>query len=93
MFTQHDVFAAVRNLTRELDEARNVIQMQAERIELLELASKHLVKVVGVQDENLDWAETLLCSAERPPGTSLEEWRGIVKDWRDEKHEKHEGVA
>jgi hypothetical protein len=35
----------------------------------------------------------LLCSAERPPGTSPEEWSRIIKAWRDEKHEKHEGVA
>jgi hypothetical protein len=36
--------------------------------------------------ELLDWAETLLCNAECPKHCKPEEWRDILKRWRDEKH-------
>lgn len=34
----------------------------------------------------LDWAETLLCNAECPKHCKPEEWRDILKRWRDQKH-------
>ena len=36
--------------------------------------------------ELLDWAETLLCSAECPTHCNSDEWDAILKRWRDEKH-------
>lgn len=36
--------------------------------------------------ELLDWAETLLCNAECPKHCKPDEWREILKRWRDEKH-------
>jgi hypothetical protein len=36
--------------------------------------------------ELLDWAETLLCNAECPNRCKPEEWRDILKRWRDQKH-------
>lgn len=36
--------------------------------------------------ELLDWAETLLCNAECPKHCKPDEWRDILKRWRDQKH-------
>lgn len=37
-------------------------------------------------DGLLDWAETLLCNAVPPAHCSEEEWRKLLKEWRDAKH-------
>lgn len=34
----------------------------------------------------LDWAETLLCNAQCPTHSTPDEWKNVVKLWRDEKH-------
>lgn len=36
-----------------------------------------------------EWAETLLCNAERPKHCTDDEWRDILKSWRDEMHGSH----
>ena len=37
-------------------------------------------------DGLLDWAETLLCNASKPDHATEDEWRAILKKWRDERH-------
>lgn len=34
----------------------------------------------------LDWAESILCNAKPMDHCSQEEWDGIIKSWRDQKH-------
>jgi hypothetical protein len=44
-------------------------------------------KLVGL----IEWAETLLCNAECPKHCKPDEWRDILKRWRDEWHDSHKG--
>lgn len=39
------------------------------------------------REDLLDWAETLLCNVEPPAHTKPEEWRAVLRTWRDQKHD------
>jgi len=39
--------------------------------------------------ELIEWAETLLCNAQCPKHCKPDEWREILRRWRDEWHESH----
>lgn len=65
---------------------KNILELEQEKSARLESMSRFVMRRNAVYRELLSQAETLLCKADTQSGFLSHEWKGQLKQWRDELH-------
>lgn len=65
---------------------KNILELEQEKLARIESMSRFVMRRNAVYRELLSQAETLLCNAGAQSGFLSPEWRGQLKQWRDELH-------